>query len=107
MSVPDEIAVTAAPAKRGSKLAGFGLAWLVMVAGYAAEMFAVSGLSHSPPFVPMFLLPWVAAILLAIAFIATGRTRTAIGIAIGLGTVLVVCVVLFMVLVSLLSNHFH
>ena len=107
MSVPDEIALTAAPAKRGSKLAGFGLAWLVMVAGYAAEMFAVSGLEHSPPFVPLFLVPWVVASLVAIAFIATGRTRTAVGIAIGLGTVLVACVVLFMLLVSLLSNNFR
>ena len=36
-----------------------------------------------------------------------GATRTAIGIAIGLATVLVVCVVLFFLLVSALSHNFR
>lgn len=95
------------PASRGSKLVGFGLAWLVMIAGYGAEILIVAPMSHSPPFLPLFSAPWIAAILLAIAFIATGRTRTAIGIAIGLATVLVACVVLFMLLVSQLSHNFR
>ena len=107
MSTPEEIVPSAGRAPRGSKLLGFGLAWLVMIAGYAVEFFVVDALEHSPSFLPLFSLPWIAAILLAIAFIATGRTRTAAGIAIGLAAALVVCVALFMLLVSQLSHNFR
>jgi len=107
MSTPDEIVASTAPAPRGSKLLGFGLAWFAMIAGYGAELLIVAPLPHSPPFLPLFSVPWIAAILLAIAFVATGRTRTAVGIAIGLVTVLVVCVALFMLLLSELSHNFR
>lgn len=107
MSAPEAIAPPKAPANRGSKLAGFALAWLVMIAGYGLETLIVAPLAHSPPFVPLFSIPWVAAILLAIAFVATGRTRTAVGIGIGLATVLAVCVGLFVLLVSELSHNFR
>jgi len=107
MSTPDEIVASTAPAPRGSKLLGFGLAWFAMIAGYGAELLIVAPLSHSPPFLPLFSVPWIAAILLAIAFVATGRTRTAVGIAIWLVTVLVVCVALFMLLLSQLSHNFR
>ena len=107
MSMPEPIMASTAPAPRGSKLVGFGLAWLVMIACCGAEVLIVAPLSHSPSFLPLFSLPWILAILLAIAFVATGRTRTAIGIAIGLATVLLACVVLFMLLVSQLSHNFR
>lgn len=107
MSTPDEIVASTAPAPRGSKLLGFGLAWFAMIAGYGAELLIVAPLPHSPPFLPLFSVPWIAAILLAITFVATGRTRTAVGIAIGLVTVLVVCVALFMLLLSQLSHNFR
>jgi hypothetical protein len=107
MSTPEEIlSSTVPPVPRGSRLLGFGLAWLVMIASYVIEIFTVDLLPQPPVFVPLFSAPWVLAILLAIAFMATGRTRTAVGIAIGLATVLVVCVVLFMLLVSALSHNF-
>ena len=107
MSAPEEVMSATAVVSRGSKIVGFGLAWLVMIAGYVAEFFIVDAMAHSPSFLPLFSLPWIAAILIAIAFIATGRTRTAIGIAIGLATVLVVCVVLFFLLISALSHNFR
>jgi hypothetical protein len=107
MSTPEEIVTSTAPAPRGSKLLGFALAWFVMITGYGAELLIVAPLSRSPSFLPLFSVPWIAAILLAIAFVATGRTRTAVGIAIGLVTVLVVCVALFVLLVSQLSHNFR
>ena len=107
MSMPEEIAASSERAPRGSKLLGFGLAWLIMIAGYGAELLVVDALAHTPSFLPLFSLPWIAAILLAITFVAAGRTRTAVGIAIGLSTVLVVCAVLFMLLVSQLSHNFR
>ena len=107
MSTPEGIVASTERAPRGSKLLGFGLAWLVMIAGYAVEFFVVDALAHTPSFLPLFSLPWIAAILLAIAFMAAGRTRTAAGIAIGLAAVLVVCVALFMLLVGQLSHNFR
>jgi hypothetical protein len=107
MSAPEEVMPAATTASRGSMLVGFGLAWLVMIACYAAEFFVIDTMTHSPSFLPLFSLPWIVAILLAIAFIATGRTRTAAGIAIGLAAALVVCVVLFFLLVSALSHNFR
>ena len=92
---------------RGSKLAGFGLAWLIMMACYAVELAIIGPMSHSPSFFSLFVPPWVIAILAAIGFIAAGRTRTAVGIAIGLGTVFAACVVLFLLLVSALSHNFR
>jgi len=107
MSTPEETLSSTVPAPRGSRLLGFGLAWLVMIASCVAEMFAIDLLPQPPSFLPLFSAPWILAILLAIAFSATGRTRTAAGIAIGLATVLVACVVLFMLLVSQLSHNFR
>ena len=107
MNVPEDVAASTTLAPRGSKLAGFGLAWLVMIVCYGAELLIVAPLSHSPDFLSLFVPPWVVAILMAIAFMAAGRTRTAVGIAIGLVTVLVACVVLFLLLVSALSHNFR
>ena len=107
MSAPEEIVSPVLPAPRGSKLLGFGIAWLLMIASYVAEVFTVDLLPQPPSFLPLFSVPWIVAILLAIAFVATGRTRTAAGIAIGLATVLVACVVLFMLLVSQISHNFR
>jgi hypothetical protein len=107
MSAPEEIMASTPPASRGSKLLGFAIAWLLMIALYVVEVFTVDLLPQPPMFLPLFSVPWFAAILLAIAFVATGRTRTAGGIAIGLVTVLVACVVLFMLLVGALSHNFR
>ena len=105
--MPEESMPSAAAVPRGSRLLGFGLAWLVMIGSYVAEVLTVDLLPQPPVFLPLFSAPWIVAILLAIAFVATGRTRTAVGIAIGLATVLVACVVLFMLLVSQLSHNFR
>ena len=107
MSVPEPIMPIAAPARRGSKWLGFGLAWLIVIACYVGEVLVVDLLPQPPLFLPLFSVPWIVAILLAIAFVATGRTRTAVGIGIGLATVLVACVALFMLLVSQLSHNFR
>jgi branched-subunit amino acid transport protein len=107
MSVPEKIAATTAPARRGSKWLGFGLAWLVMIACCIGEVLIVDLLPQPRSFLPLFSVPWVLAILVAIAFVAAGRTRTAVGIVIGLATVLVACVALFMLLVGQLSHNFR
>jgi len=78
-----------------------------MSAGLLLFLTGVSMSGSANTHLPDPSLPWIAAILLAIAFTATGRTRTAVGIAIGLATVLVVCVVLFFLLVSALSHNFR
>jgi hypothetical protein len=107
MSMPEEVMPSTAPPSRGSKPLGFGLAWLIMIGSCVVEVLTIDLLPQPPSFLPLFSAPWIVAILLAIAFVATGRTRTAVGIAIGLATVLVACVALFMLLVSQLSHNFR
>ena len=95
------------PVSRGSIALGFGLAWLTMIAGYVL-LVALSSIGRGQTsFLPSFSMPWIVAILLIIWLVATRRTRTAVGVAIGLGTALVACVGLFLLIVQGLSNNFH
>jgi len=38
MSTPEEIVASTAPAPRGSKLLGFGLAWFAMITGTQSKL---------------------------------------------------------------------
>jgi len=107
MNVPERVATSEEPVRRGSIALGFGLAWLTMIAGYLG-LVGLSSLGRGQTaFLPAFSTPWVVAILLIIWLVATRRTRTAIGVAIGLGTVLVAGVGLFLLIVQGISNNFH
>jgi len=106
MNVPERV-VGQEPVRRGSVILGFGLAWLTVIATYGLFL-ALSGFGggHASP-ASSISAPWVVAILLIIWLVATKRTRTALGVAIGLVTVLVVCVGLFLVLAQMISNNFR
>ncbi len=107
MNVPERIDSPPEPGRRGSLALGFGLAWLTMIACYAALFVGLDALHGASSFLSIFAMPWIAAILLIIWLVATRRTRTALGVAIGLATVLVVCAGLFMLIASELSRHLH
>lgn len=107
MDLPERVESPPEPARRGSVLLGFGLAWLTMIAGYVV-LVGLSSLGRGQAsFLTGFSMPWVIAILLIIWLVATRRTRTAAGVAIGLGTVLVIGVVLLLLLVQGISNNFR
>jgi uncharacterized membrane protein YphA (DoxX/SURF4 family) len=107
MNVPERAASQALPARRGSVLLGVGLAWLTMIAGYGLLIGVSSFAATRSAFSLGYSIPWVIAVLLIIWLVATRRTRTAIGVAIGLVTVFVACVVLFVLLAQGISNNFR
>lgn len=107
MHLPERVESPQEPARRGSVLLGFGLAWLTMIAGYVM-LVGVSSLGRGQTsFLSGFSMPWVIAILLIIWLVATRRTRTAAGVAIGLGTVLVIGIGLLVLIAQGISNNFH
>jgi hypothetical protein len=109
MNVRERVETTPVPARRGSLALGIGLAWAALVAGYAIIIALSSSLARAggESWLTLYLMPWIAAVLLLIAFVGTGRSRTAIGMAIGLGSVLVIGIVLFFLIVAQLTNNFR
>ena len=107
MNVPERVVTPNEPVRRGSIALGFGLAWITVIAGYVA-LVGLSSLGRgATSFVPAISTPWVVAIRLMIWLVATRRTRTALGVAIGLGAALVVCAGLFLLIVQGISNNFR
>ena len=80
----------------GSIALGFGLAWLIVVGGH------VLLLSRSA--LALLFLPELATIILAIVFAVQGKSRTAIGIGIGLATMVGVVLLLIAACFGLMSN---
>lgn len=89
------------PASTGSLALGFALAWLIIIVGNIALALLsnfVSSLFSARPFI--FLLPGalslpeLVAIGLAVWFIVKGRTRTGIGIFLGLASIVAVALLL-------------
>jgi hypothetical protein len=107
MNVPARTAAPPDPPHRGSIAIGFGLAWLTMIAGYVLMIALSSALPRSGSFLSILSLPWVVSVLLIIWLVATRRPRTAIGVAIGLVTALMIGVALFFLIVQQIANNFH
>ncbi|MEO8671885.1 MAG: hypothetical protein ABI411_11260 [Tahibacter sp.] len=76
----------------GSLWLGFGLGWLVLVAGYIAVGMILYGLdstSTNPPdalIALMVALPWIAMIGLMVGFTVRGKPRVALGMLVALGS---------------------
>jgi len=107
---------TAAP--NGSLGAGIALAWACLIAGY----FVVGALSSivfsmlngansgfgAMLAILLFLLPWAAMIWLIVHFRKTSQPRTALGIGVGIASIIGVVLLLVAACFGLLSNtNFH
>lgn len=76
------------PDARGSRWAGFGLFWLVIVGGGFVTMLLVRPLSsllgiYGPVYLLGTAAPWLAALALGIGYASKGKTRTAQGLLFG------------------------
>jgi hypothetical protein len=92
---------------KGSLWLGFGLAWLVIVAGNIVALLLVGLVRDGGSALAIFSLPWLAAIGLIIGLAMNGTTRMAAGVAIGLATIAAIAVLLIAACFSLLSNNFR
>lgn len=83
--------------KRGSLLLGVGCAWATLIVGYAvaAALIGVfSDLSNDAAVLFLLLLPWLGMTALIIWFAMRGRSRSAIGVVIGIASIIAVALLL-------------
>ncbi len=115
---PDPSNPQAADPKNGSLGAGIALAWACLIAGYfivgvmSSIVFSVLNGANSGFGVMiailLFLLPWAAMIWLIVHFRKTSQPRTALGIGVGIASIIGVLLLLVAACFGLLSNtNFH
>lgn len=97
---------------RGSLGAGVGFAWAVVVGGHIVLLTLAAGagrLMSGEGVVGILVLPWIAVIALAVFFAVRGRPRTALGIVIGIASIIAVALLLVAACFGLIgmSGGFH
>jgi len=108
----------AADPKNGSLGAGIALAWACLIAGYfvvgalSSIVFSVLNGANSGfgamIAILLALLPWIAMVWLIVHFRKTNQPRTALGVGVGIGSILGVLLLLVAACFGLLSNaNFH
>jgi hypothetical protein len=94
------------PASRGSLGLGIGLAWAMLIGGYIVSALLANAFlnNNEYAFAAFMLLPWIGEIALIVWFAVHGRSRTAVGVAIGIGTILAAALLLVAACFGLLVN---
>jgi hypothetical protein len=100
---------------QGSLGLGIGLAWACLIAGYTASSVIAGLMIEVAPMdlrnalaVFAVLLPWLLMVGLIVLLAKRGQTRTAIGIAVGIGSIVGVALLLVAACFGLLSGtNFH
>jgi hypothetical protein len=95
-----------APARRGSLLAGVACAWALLIGGYAIVVAAFNAFNgiDSGTGTLLLALPWLAMIGLMVWFAANDRPRSALGVLLGIGTIVAVALLLVAACFGLLSS---
>lgn len=102
----------------GSLGFGIGLAWACLIGGYiivsvmASVVFSVTNGLNSDigawTAILLCLLPWIAMIALIVHFARNNKPRTALGVGVGIGSILGVLLLLVAACFGLLSStNFH
>ncbi len=101
--------VPSTPVQRGSLLAGVASAWALLIGGYMVVAALFSAVGTVTPAIGMLIvaLPWLAMIGLLVWFATNGRPRSAIGVLIGIGTIIAVALLLVAACFGLLSGGLH
>lgn len=98
--------------EHGSLGLGIGLAWACLVGGYtvsaviagAAEQ-VLRGADATGVIVLIVLLPWALMLGLIVWFAARGYTRTALGLGVGIGSIIGVALLLVAACFGIFSMH--
>ncbi len=93
-------------AGRGSLLAGVACAWALLIFGYAIVVGAFNAFDgiDSGTGTLLLALPWLGMIGLMVWFAANGRPRSALGVLLGIGTIVAVALLLVAACFGLLSS---
>jgi hypothetical protein len=95
---------------RGSLWLGFGLAWAALAGGYfvvgvlASALASAHGLNDDATIVVLVLAPWLLMLGLIIWFAAQKRPRTALGVGVGIASIVGVALLLVAACFGLLSS---
>jgi len=102
----------APPKNEGSLGLGIGLAWACLIAGYTvSSVIFGAGYQTAPAgvrdalVVLAALLPWIAMVALIVWLAVRGQTRTAIGIGVGIGSIVGVALLLVAACFGILTMH--
>jgi hypothetical protein len=82
------------PPSSGSLWAGIGLAWLIVLAGHAITVGLASTLQATSALFILLPSPEIACVVAAIVLLIRGRTRTGLGIFLGLASIVAVALLL-------------
>src|SRR5215471_2678091 len=117
VQAPGGTAAPSAPAVRGSLALGVVLAWACLIGGYFVVGVFVSAIGSlirgGSDFVTLIALlsclaPWIAMLVLAIWFAKKGEPRTALGIGVGVGSIVGILLLLVAACFGLMSGtNFH
>jgi len=90
---------------QGSLLLGVACAWGILIGGYALVGALLGiGNGNDGAIVLLLALPWLGMLALIVWFAATGRSRSALGIVVGIGTIIGVGLLLVAACFGLLAS---
>lgn len=89
----------------GSLLLGVACAWGMLIGGYALTIGLLNiGNGNDAAIMLLLALPWLGMLALIVWFAATGRTRSALGVVVGIGTIIGVALLLVAACFGLLAG---
>lgn len=94
------------PQQQGSLLLGVACAWGMLVGGYAlvVALLGIGNNQNDAAIMLLLALPWLGMLALIVWFAATGKPRSALGIVVGIGTIIGVALLLVAACFGLLAN---
>lgn len=103
----DRDVVVRPPARQGqgSLLLGVACAWGMLIGGYALVVALLGiGNGNDGAIVLLLALPWLGMLALIVWFATTGRPRSALGVVVGIGTIIGVGLLLVAACFGLLAS---
>jgi len=92
---------------QGSLLLGVACAWGMLIGGYALAIALLnigSGAGNDGAIMLLLALPWLGMLALIVWFATTGRPRSALGVVVGIGTIIGVALLLVAACFGLLAS---
>jgi hypothetical protein len=105
MNDRDVVVRPPAQQRQGSLLLGVACAWGMLIGGYALAIGLLNiGNGNDAAITLLLALPWLGMLALIVWFATTGRPRSALGVVVGIGTIIAVALLLVAACFGLLAS---
>ena len=106
MNEPRVVVRPPQPQGQGSLLLGVACAWGMLIGGYilAAMLLSIGNGGNQGSVVLLLALPWLGMLGLIVWFATTARPRSALGVLVGIGTIIAVALLLVAACFGLFAN---